>query len=172
MPQPASTLRFVKRRSERNGRGASLRMDSQKGNRTRQTQPTTIMAIMLALCQCLFAVAANVRGIKIKEKAADSNRRPIMSNSYHKRLKPPATLWPFLRTSWCQRRSLWIDSENRGDLDKHRFLIATKIWRFTMEIGSSARAQELYVPRRWHVTRRVVYTRRHGISNLLSHGDA
>ena len=102
MPQPAITLRFVRRHNERNGRGASFGVDSHKENKTRQTQPTTIMAMMLALCQWLFVVAANVRGIKIKEKAAESNNKPMISSSYHKCLRPPTTLWPF-HGDWGRR---------------------------------------------------------------------
>ena len=105
MPQPASTLRLLRSRSERKGRGASLLEDSHNGNTTRQTPPMTIMASMLGLCQWLFAVAAKVRGIKIKAKAAESNKSPITSSSYHKCLRPPITLWPF-HGDGGRRRSL------------------------------------------------------------------
>lgn len=89
MAQPLSTVRFVSKRKERKGCGAKLGSDSQTGKMMAQTQPITSMAIMLALCQPLLTVAANVRGINMREMAADSNSRPMMSNSYQRFRTPP-----------------------------------------------------------------------------------
>lgn len=60
----------------------------------RQTHPITNMAMMLALCQPLFAVAARVQGTRINEIAAERSSKPMMSSSYQRLLKPPTTLWP------------------------------------------------------------------------------
>ena len=70
-------------------------MDSQTGKIRRQTQPITIMAMMLALCQWLFAVAARVKEIRMSDVAAESSSMPMMSSSYHRFLRPPRTLLPF-----------------------------------------------------------------------------
>jgi len=45
----------------------------------RQRQPITSMAIMEALCQPEWAVAASVSGIRTREIAAERRRRPNMS---------------------------------------------------------------------------------------------
>lgn len=77
------------------GCGASLGELSHHGNSTRQTQPTTIMAMMLPLRHPSLAVAARVKGTRISEMAADRSSRPITSSSYHSRRNPAGTLCPF-----------------------------------------------------------------------------
>ena len=104
MAHPASTVRFVKSRNDRNGCGASLLLISQRGNKTRQTQPMTSMAMMLALCHSCFAFCAKVKGISIKDTAAESRSRPMISSSYQRFSAAPTNVWPF-RGETGRRRS-------------------------------------------------------------------
>ena len=59
---------------------------------SRQRHPIITMARMEALCQWDLAVAARVRGMRIREMAAERRRRPIMSREYQRDLRPPRTL--------------------------------------------------------------------------------
>jgi len=76
------------------GAGQVSERTPHKGKTTRHTQPTTSMTITLALCHPLFALAANVKGMRINETAAESNSKPMTSISYHIFLVPPRNVWP------------------------------------------------------------------------------
>ena len=86
MVYPASTVRFVNNLRGMNALGASRVLDSQNGNATKHTHPITSMATMLPFFHLLFAVAANVNGIKIRLIAADSKSSPKKSSSFQRLL--------------------------------------------------------------------------------------
>jgi hypothetical protein len=83
--QPARAVLCLRRWRESRGLGANFREDSQSGSRHRQTTPSTIMTRILAFFHPFFALAARVKGTKIKVTAADKRTSPPTSRSYHVR---------------------------------------------------------------------------------------
>lgn len=96
------------------GAGQVSERTPHRGKTTGHTQPTTSMTITLALCHPLFALAANVKGMRINETAAESNSKPMTSISYHIFLVPPRNVWPC--QGLCRRKcslAAFLMSRNR-----------------------------------------------------------
>lgn len=91
---PAKTVLCLNKSRGKNALGASVLLLSQKGNTSKQTMPTTSMAMILPLAQPSLCLVAMVRGINIKDIAAASRRRPKKSSSYQRLSSTLNSPWP------------------------------------------------------------------------------